>query len=114
VKPLVIAVNFLPNYNVDFIFISNSRRYVQLSSRIGKLDSNVKLISTSNVTKSKGNFDFTLEYCSLLDTEATFVDNPMIMMIKLLNVCDAKEIALAGFDGHTTARASDYINLNKV
>ena len=112
VKPCVIAVNFLPDYKVDFIFISNSRRYVQLSSRINKLDQNIKLIATSNVTKAKGNFDFTLDYCSLLDPEAIFVDNPMIMLIKFLNVCEVTGIALAGFDGYTTARTSDYLNPN--
>ena len=112
VKPDVIAVNFLPNYKVDYIFISNSRRYVQLSSRINKLDNSIKLIATSNVTKASGQFDYTLEYSALLDPQALFVDNPMIMLIKFLNLCQAKEIALAGFDGHSTARASDYINPN--
>ena len=112
IKPIVIAVNYLPNYNVHFIFISNARRYVQLSSRISKLDADIKLISTSNVTKAKGDFDYTLEYSSLLDTKAQFVDNPMIMLIKLLNSCESKDIALAGFDGYTKARTSDYINPN--
>ena len=111
-KPTVIAVNFLPNYKVDYIFISNSRRYVQLSSRICKLDPHIKLIATSNVTKAKGRFDYTLDYCTLLDPKATFVDNPMIMLIKFLNSCQVEEIALAGFDGHTKARASDYVNPN--
>jgi 4-hydroxy 2-oxovalerate aldolase len=112
VNPIVLAVNFLPNYKVDYIFISNSRRYVQLSSRINQLDNSIKLIATSNVTKASGQFDYTLEYCALLDPQALFVDNPMIMLIKFLNLCQAKEIALAGFDGHTTARASDYVNPN--
>ncbi len=111
-KPIVIAVNFLPSYKVEYVFISNSRRYVQLSSRISKLDPHVRLIATSNVTKAKGNFDFTLDYCKLLDPKAIFMDNPMIMLIKFLELCQAKEVALAGFDGHTTARESDYINPN--
>ena len=111
-KPLTIAVNFLPDYDVDYLFISNARRYVQLSSRISKLDDRIKLIATSNVTKSHGEFDYTLEYCALLDDKALFVDNPMIMLIKLLNNCEVRDIALAGFDGHTTIGTSDYVNPN--
>jgi len=110
--PIVIAVNFLPSYDVDYIFISNSRRYVQLSSRINKLDPNIKLIATSNVTKSRGTFDYTLEYSALLDEKALFVDNSMIMLLKLLNICKVKTIALAGFDGYSKALASDYVNPN--
>jgi 4-hydroxy 2-oxovalerate aldolase len=111
-SPVVIAVNFLPDYAVNYIFISNSRRYVQLSSKISKLDEQIKLIATSNVTKSKGKFDFTLEYSALLDEKAQFVDNPMIMLIKLLDYCGVEDIALAGFDGYSKARTSDYVNPN--
>jgi 4-hydroxy 2-oxovalerate aldolase len=112
VKPVVIAVNYLPNYKVDYIFISNARRYVQLASRMCKLDPSIKTIATSNVTKASGEFDFTLDYCALLDTNALFQDNPMIMLIKFLGLCKASEIALAGFDGHTTIGTSDYVNPN--
>jgi 4-hydroxy 2-oxovalerate aldolase len=112
VNPLVIGVNYLPNYKVDYIFISNARRYVQLSSRISKLDEHIKLIATSNVTKARGKFDYTLEYSALLDAKALVADNPMIMLIKLLNVCEVGMIALAGFDGHTKVGTSDYVNPN--
>lgn len=108
----VIAVNFLPDYDVDFIFISNARRYVQLAPKIKKSNSNIKLIATSNVTKTKGNFDFTLRYSSLLDEEAQFVDNPLIMLIKLLNYCQVNEVALGGFDGYSTSENSNYIDPN--
>ena len=112
VKPIIIAVNYLPNYKVNFIFISNARRYIQLASRICGLSPDIKLISTSNVTKTKGRFDYTLQYSPLLDMEAQFIDNPMIMLIKLLDFCKAKDIALAGFDGYSKARTSDYVNPN--
>jgi 4-hydroxy 2-oxovalerate aldolase len=109
-SPIVIAVNYLPNYDVHFIFISNSRRYVQLSSRINKLDQNTKLIATSNVTKTKGKFDYTLEYSALLDEQAEYADNPMIMLIKVLDACETEDVILAGFDGYSTGITSDYVN----
>ncbi len=108
--PIIIAVNYLPDYPVDFIFISNSRRYVQLSSRINKLDEKTKLIATSNVTKTNGKFDYTLEYSALLDEKAEFADNPMIMLIKVLDTCETADVILAGFDGYSTGNTSDYVN----
>lgn len=110
-KPLVIAVNFYPDIeNLQYLFISNSRRYVQLSPKFKKIDTNVKLIATSNVTKSKGKFDYTLRYNSLLSEEAQFRDNPLIMLVKLFKQCKVSEIALAGFDGYTNDVKSNYFD----
>ncbi|MGE7690580.1 aldolase catalytic domain-containing protein [Lysinibacillus sp. NPDC097214] len=109
-KPVVIAVNYLPEYDVDFIFISNSLRYVQMASRLKNLDSKVKLIATSNVAKAKGRFDYKLRYSSLLDEKAQFVDNPLIMLIKLMDDCKAKRVELAGFDGYSTSKVPDYVD----
>lgn len=111
--PVIIAINFMPaDYQVDYLFISNAKRYVQLSSAIARMPREVKLIATSNVTKASGSFDYTLQYSDLLDEEAMIVDNPMIMMIHLCSDHQVKEIALAGFDGYTTSQTSDYVNPN--
>ncbi len=112
-RPIIIAVNFMPaDYPVDYLFISNAKRYVQLSYAIAGMSKDVKLIATSNVTKTNGSFDYTLQYQDLLDEEAWIVDNPMIMLIRLLSGYQVKEIALAGFDGYTTSQTSDYLNPN--
>lgn len=112
-RPVVIAVNCMPaDYQVDYLFISSAKRYVQLSYAILRLPEEVKLIATSNVTKASGSFDYTLPYNELLDEEALIVDNPMIMMIRLLSGYGVEQIALAGFDGYTTSQTSDYANPN--
>lgn len=112
-QPITIAINFLPEgYKVDYIFVSNAKRYVQLSSQLNQIDTRIKLIATSNVTKSKGTFDYTLQYGELLDEKAKMVDNPLIMLIKILKNMGLESIALAGFDGYTTAPKSDYVNPN--
>ena len=111
--PVIIAINFMPtDYQVDYLFISNAKRYVQLSSAIARMSGDVKIIATSNVTKASGSFDYTLQYSDLLDEEAMIVDNPMIMMIHLCSDHQVREIALAGFDGYTTSPTSDYVNPN--
>lgn len=110
--PFVIAVNFLPEeYQVDAVFMSNAKRYVQLSTQLLK-SKDLITMATSNVTKAEGRFDYLFNYSSLLDEEAMIVDNPMIMLIRLLDGVGVEEIALAGFDGYTKAESPDYVNPN--
>ena len=111
--PVVIAINFLPEeYQVDYVFISNAKRYVQLSGQLSRTYKDMPVIATSNVTKASGEFSFLLDYSSLLDERAMIVDNPMIMLLRLLNELSIQEAALAGFDGYTRARTPDYVNPN--
>ncbi|MBP3421093.1 MAG: aldolase catalytic domain-containing protein [Lachnospiraceae bacterium] len=111
-NPFVIAVNFLPDeYRADAVFMSNAKRYVQLSTKL--LNSkDILTMATSNVTKAEGRFDYLFNYSPLLDEEAMIVDNPMIMLIRLLASVNVDDIALAGFDGYTKAEKPDYVNPN--
>lgn len=110
---IVIAINFLPSqYKVDYVFLSNAKRYVQLAKKLNEKPEELQTIATSNVTKAKDNFDYNLCYSNLLDEEAMIVDNPMIMLLKLLNGFEVKHIALAGFDGYTKAEQPNYVNPN--
>jgi len=111
--PLIISVGFIPrDYNLDFLFLSNSKRYVQLSSYLSRCTCDLPVIATSNVTRTSGRFDYTLRYAPLLDELAELVDNPLIMLLKLFSTMEPASIALAGFDGYTTREASDYVNPN--
>lgn len=111
--PVVISVGFIPNgYDLDYLFLSNSKRCTQLSAYLLRRGDDLTTIATSNVTKSTGEFDYVLNYSSLLDEEANLVDNPLIMLLRLFSSFDIREVALAGFDGYTTRPASDYINPN--
>ena len=110
-KPVIISINFIPSeYKVDYAFLSNAKRYVAQATKISAKD--VKLIATSNVTKAEGAFDYVFSYSKLLDEDALIVDNPMIMLMKLLNDMKVKEIGLAGFDGYEKTALPNYINAN--
>lgn len=112
-SPIVITTNFKPiDYDVDYIFISNSKRYVQLATALSKLEERIKTIATSNVTKTNGKFDYTLEYSVLLDENAVVIDNSLIMLLKVIQKVGVKEVALAGFDGYSTAQENNYFNSN--
>ncbi len=112
-EPVVIPINFIPDgYAPDYVFISNAKRYVQQATSISQLPGDVRLIATSNVTRAKGDFDYLFSYSDLLDEEAAIVDNPMIMLIKVLNRIGVSSVNLAGFDGFTATELPNYINAN--
>lgn len=110
---LTISVNFMPEkLGLDYVFISNAKRYVQLSTKLSQIKGTTRLIATSNVTKAAGAFDFIFSYDRLLDEQAMIIDNPMIMLMRLLNEMKAGKIVLAGFDGYTESESANYINPN--
>lgn len=99
--PFVIAINNLPlAFPVDALFITNSKRYNQQITAIIASADRVKLIATSNLMRANGTFDFTLDYESLIDRDAVFADNSLIMLLKVLLKVNPKNVALAGFDGY--------------
>lgn len=108
-----IAINFVPaEIPVDAVFISNAKRYVPLSTKLSQRGNQLTTLATSNVTKASGAFDYVFNYSALLDEEALIVDNPMIMLLKLLREAHVAHVALAGFDGYVKADAPNYVNPN--
>ena len=69
---------------------------------ISEQEGAVKLIATSNLTRTHSRFDYTLDYENLIDRDAVFMDNSFIMLLKALIKANVKYVALAGFDGYTS------------
>lgn len=110
-NPVVLAINFIPEkIDIDFLFVTNSKRYVQQASAINSAACKVKIIATSNVTKAAGNFDYILDYEALIDRDAVFIDNSFIMALKVMIKSGVKSAALAGFDGYSLSKESDYFS----
>lgn len=108
-QPVVISINCLPEaWKSDYLFITNSKRYVQQASSINELGTQIQIIATSNVTKSEGAFDYLLDYEALIDPTAVFPDNSFIMLLKVLVKIGVKEVVLAGLDGYSSDRQSNY------
>lgn len=109
--PVTISVNFHTHMvKANHIFLSNSKRYVQLATKLNQAKHSV--IATSNVTETTaGAFDYKINYSSILDNdpEAEFADHSMIMAMKLLIDLGVKKIAFAGFDGYSH-RHTNYYN----
>ena len=109
-KPIVISVNFIPEKpSTDYIFLSNSKRYVQLATALSLKEHSYKVIATSNVTKTNGKFDYTLNYSSLIDEKAEIIDDSFIMLLKVMKKLGVKKILLAGFDGYAGGTKPNYV-----
>lgn len=102
-NPLIISTNYIPGaFNVDFVFLSNARRYIRLCDAMTEYKNrNVRVIATSNVTNTNGVFDYTLNNSKLLDYDADIIDNSFVMLLKTLINADVHSVACAGFDGYS-------------
>ena len=102
-QPLVVSINYIPDVcRPDFLFLTNSRRYLQMAGRLAQPEyAGIPVIATSNVTRNGGQFPYVVNYSALIDESAEFPDNSLIMLLKLLRRAGARNVALAGFDGYT-------------
>ena len=69
---------------------------------ISENEGSIKLIATSNLTRTHSSFDYTLDYESLIDRDAVVMDNSFIMLLKVLAKVSVDHVYLAGFDGYTS------------
>lgn len=92
---ITISVNFCyPYADVDYIFLSNLRRFKELN-----IKNREKAIVTSNI--SADDICFCVKYQELLNEEELVKDNAGMMAIKFLILNGVQEIYLAGFDGYS-------------
>lgn len=110
-KPVVIAINYIPDVcSVDYVFLSNPRRYVYLANTL-KQEKNraVQIIATSNVTRSYDEFPYVLDNAHLVDPDAEIMDNSFVMLLKALRQEGIKRVDCAGLDGYTQS-GENYAN----
>lgn len=99
-KPLVISINYATqSFKPDFIFLTNNKRYIQVSTLLSS--SKIPVIATSNVTPTDRPFGYVVNVSDLLDRKSEYSDNSLMMMIKLLIKTNVKKVYLAGFDGYS-------------
>ncbi len=109
-KPIIVSINCIPNgIAIDYIFLCNAKKYIQLASVLSK--DNYCIIATSNLTKrGKNDFKYVLNYASLLEDAPIVADSAMIMITKILNMISCESIALAGLEGYTKSTALAFSN----
>jgi len=98
----IISINFIPeDYITSYIFISNAKRYAQISTELKEQPDDLKTIATSNVTRTMGSFDYVLDYSMLLNQHEEFPDSSFVMLLKVFLKIGIKKVAVAGFDGYS-------------
>lgn len=107
-RPIVITINcILDAFDQDYIYLCNSKRYIQLASKLSRKD--YRIIATSNLTKTgKNDFDYILNYECLLEKAPIVVDSAILMLLKVLEKIGCRSVALAGLDGYTAAKTSEF------
>ena len=99
---LSVSINFdYPYADVDYIFVSNLRRYASLEANSKK-----KCILTSNIDTEGG--CMRINYASLLNPVEPVCDNAGLMAIKFFMDLEVPEIYLAGMDGYTGNGEENY------
>ena len=112
--PWVISINYIPgDFHPDYMFITNTTRFLQSATRLHEnRNKDIKLIASSNLTQNERDFDYVVNYSSVIDETAEFPDNSMCMLLRVLQKCGCREAALAGFDGYTPENVN-YLDTDK-
>jgi 4-hydroxy 2-oxovalerate aldolase len=110
--PVVISVNFgYTNIKTDYIFISNAKRYEVFCNDNNEF---ANLILTSNIQADGQKCNFTVNYSGLLNDNPSISDNAGMMLLKLLVHLNVDKIYLAGFDGFSENKSTNYFNNDMV
>lgn len=106
--PLIISVNFLTDYEGAYVFYGNQRRYDNDSAERSR-DS--RIIAASNVKPSHDEQHIiTVNYYGLINRGYKYFENSTMMLLNLLRKIEARKIFLAGFDGFTAEKESNYVD----
>ena len=101
------AVNFCAQeFEPDFIFSSNMRRYVKIQGK-----TNVKCIVTSNMKEVKQS-DYVVNFASYALKNPEIIDNSGLMALHLLMDLGVKNVMIAGMDGYSIHQENDYVDQN--
>lgn len=108
-NPVVITINFInDDYQPDYVFMGNAKRYSQFFNKIYRHDLNAKVVCTSNVSESNKKIDYRFNFNSLIIADELIRDNPVLMLIKILVKMKFKKAYIAGFDGYVPDDAQNY------
>lgn len=101
---ITVAINFLPeDLNVQYIFVSNMKRYQNL----GEVDKK-RVIMTTNIESVAE--CISINYARIINQFENVADNAGLMMIKLCFLLGVKNIYLAGFDGYSENAEENYVD----
>lgn len=109
-SPIIISINFIyKDFNPDYVFVSNSKRYSQLDDEYGS-SSSIKMVATSNVIELDYKIFCYFNYDSLITSDIDQNDNALVLLLNALVKLGIKEANLVGFDGFTKDSSMNYFS----
>ena len=100
---VTVAVNFLAEeFEPDYIFSSNMRRYEKIEGR-----TKAKCITSSNM-KECSSTDYVVNFSSYALKDPEIIDNSGLMALRLMMALNPAAVYVAGMDGYTPYPEEDY------
>ena len=97
--PVVIEVNAVnPEYDADYLFLISSSRYDYSKSIYPEQIDKMKKILLSNIVADQNENDFVINFNRVVKQGWDYFDNAVINCLRLLNILQVKNVAIAGFD----------------
>lgn len=107
--PVVISINCIPDYPLDYVFICNNKRLSLMYHAFQNLPQHVETIATSNVESLGRSFDYVLNYETFVDMEDDCIgDNALVVFLEFARRAGIRTITMAGFDGFIPSHANYY------
>ncbi len=93
---VVISANFIwDGLKSDIAFFSNIRRWEAFCDKKG---TGLRVV-TSNLSEAEGTYDYAVNYSDYAYYKDKIADNCILMLLRLLERLQVKNVAFAGFDG---------------
>lgn len=110
-KPIIFSVNHINSlFSVDYVFISNPKRYDQFIGGTANCNTLGKLIITSNISDSGHNADFVLNWNKLKSSKTIIGESSLYILMNALIKLGVNNVILAGFDGFSKYAKNYYDN----
>lgn len=111
-KAIVISVNHINDgIASDFVYISNARRY-NYWKNITKFVVANKIITSNLKAEKTSDNEIIVSFNKLIKCGWDHVDNSSLMLLRLLDVCEVKSIAIAGMDGYSYEKSQNYASVD--
>lgn len=110
-KIKVISVNVIPReFHIDYIFISNLKRYQYLTKDVAYIGLNK--IVTSNVPFEADENTVPINFTKYIKCGWEHMDNSAIILLRLLDCMKLNHIYIAGFDGYDAHGKKNFYSQN--
>lgn len=107
--PVIIQVNAINKlYACDYLFFTNKVRYEYASDSYPKTFRNTKKILLSNIHTKSNDKEYIVNFNLVIKRGWEHFDNAVILVLRLLNKLNAKDVYISGFDGFKSRYNESY------